>query len=202
MAWFLSNIRYVAWTALAVAALFLIYFAMGVAGYAFDDQASGKRRCAGATCWSPSCGSGTSIISTSRKSPTCRKFRKSTRPADRQGDRAGGALLVSLGRDADADHRRAAGVEPRLSAAGADAGRRRRSKLRRAEAHLHRHWHVARHHHVVQCLVHHLAEPAEGAEHRQQAIPTSTRRPKLRRARRRCCSRAPTHSSPCRCWWR
>src|SRR5262245_27413935 len=39
MAWFLSNIRYVAWTALAVAALFLIYFAMGVAGYTFSDTA-------------------------------------------------------------------------------------------------------------------------------------------------------------------
>jgi uncharacterized membrane protein len=37
MAWFLTNIRYVAWTALAVAALFLIYFAMGVAGYTFGD---------------------------------------------------------------------------------------------------------------------------------------------------------------------
>jgi len=39
MAWFLSNLRYVAWTALAVAALFLIYFAMGVAGYTFGDTA-------------------------------------------------------------------------------------------------------------------------------------------------------------------
>lgn len=39
MAWFLSNLRYVAWTALAVAALFLIYFAMGVAGYTFSDTA-------------------------------------------------------------------------------------------------------------------------------------------------------------------
>ncbi|MGD9981070.1 MAG: urate hydroxylase PuuD [Hyphomonadaceae bacterium] len=39
MAWFLSNLRYVAWTALAVGALFLIYFAMGVAGYAFSDGA-------------------------------------------------------------------------------------------------------------------------------------------------------------------
>jgi uncharacterized membrane protein len=38
MAWFLSNLRYVAWTALAVGALFLIYFAMGVAGYAFGDS--------------------------------------------------------------------------------------------------------------------------------------------------------------------
>jgi uncharacterized membrane protein len=37
MAWFLSNLRYVAWTALAVGALFLIYFAMGVAGYTFSD---------------------------------------------------------------------------------------------------------------------------------------------------------------------
>lgn len=39
MAWFLSNLRYVAWTALAVAALLLIYFAMGVAGYSFGDGA-------------------------------------------------------------------------------------------------------------------------------------------------------------------
>jgi len=39
MAWFLSNLRYVAWTGLAVAALLLIYFAMGVAGYAFGDSA-------------------------------------------------------------------------------------------------------------------------------------------------------------------
>ena len=37
MAWFLGNLRYVAWTASAVAALFLIYFAMGVAGYTFSD---------------------------------------------------------------------------------------------------------------------------------------------------------------------
>jgi len=39
MAWFLSNLRYVSWTALAVAALLLIFFAMGVAGYAFGDSA-------------------------------------------------------------------------------------------------------------------------------------------------------------------
>jgi uncharacterized membrane protein len=38
MAWFLSNLRYVSWTALAVGALLLIYFAMGVAGYAFGDS--------------------------------------------------------------------------------------------------------------------------------------------------------------------
>jgi uncharacterized membrane protein len=37
MAWFLSNLRYVAWTALAVGALFLIYFAMGVRGVPFSD---------------------------------------------------------------------------------------------------------------------------------------------------------------------
>lgn len=39
MAAFLSNIRYVAWTALAIAVLFLIYFAMGMAGFAFSDAA-------------------------------------------------------------------------------------------------------------------------------------------------------------------
>jgi|CXWL01.1.fsa_nt_gi uncharacterized membrane protein len=39
MAWFLSNIRYVAWTSLTVGALFLIYFAMGVGGYSFGDPA-------------------------------------------------------------------------------------------------------------------------------------------------------------------
>ena len=39
MVWFLSNIRYVSWTALALAALLLIYFALGVAGYAFGDSA-------------------------------------------------------------------------------------------------------------------------------------------------------------------
>lgn len=38
MAGFLSNIRYVAWTALALAALFLIYYAMGVRGYGFTDS--------------------------------------------------------------------------------------------------------------------------------------------------------------------
>ncbi len=37
MAWFLSNLRYVAWTGLAVALLFLVYFAMGVAGFGFGD---------------------------------------------------------------------------------------------------------------------------------------------------------------------
>src|SRR5690606_7884920 len=36
---FLANIRYVAWTALAVAVLFLIYFAMGAAGYSLDAAA-------------------------------------------------------------------------------------------------------------------------------------------------------------------
>lgn len=39
MAWFLSNLRYVSWTALAVAVLLLIYFAVGVAGYSFGDSA-------------------------------------------------------------------------------------------------------------------------------------------------------------------
>jgi uncharacterized membrane protein len=38
MAWFLSNLRYVAWTALAVGALFLIYFAMGVQAIPFSDS--------------------------------------------------------------------------------------------------------------------------------------------------------------------
>jgi uncharacterized membrane protein len=37
MAAFLSNLRYVSLTALAVAALFLIYFAMAIAGYGFGD---------------------------------------------------------------------------------------------------------------------------------------------------------------------
>lgn len=39
MAAFLSNLRYVSLTALAVAALFLIYFAMALAGYGFGDPA-------------------------------------------------------------------------------------------------------------------------------------------------------------------
>jgi uncharacterized membrane protein len=39
MAWFLSNIRYVAWTALAVSVLFLIYFAMGESGVGFSSSA-------------------------------------------------------------------------------------------------------------------------------------------------------------------
>jgi uncharacterized membrane protein len=39
MATFLTNIRYVAWTALAIAVLLLIYFAMAVAGYTFGDTA-------------------------------------------------------------------------------------------------------------------------------------------------------------------
>src|SRR5262245_21004387 len=37
MAWFLSNLRYVSWTALAVAVLFLIFYAMGVRGFTFAD---------------------------------------------------------------------------------------------------------------------------------------------------------------------
>ncbi len=37
MAGFLSNIRYVAWTSVALGALFLIYYAMGVKGFAFGD---------------------------------------------------------------------------------------------------------------------------------------------------------------------
>jgi uncharacterized membrane protein len=36
MAWFLSNLRYVAWGAIAIATLFLIYFAMGVGSWGFD----------------------------------------------------------------------------------------------------------------------------------------------------------------------
>jgi uncharacterized membrane protein len=39
MAWFLSNLRYVAWTALAVGLLFLIYFGLAVAGFTFTDGA-------------------------------------------------------------------------------------------------------------------------------------------------------------------
>ncbi len=39
MAWFLSNLRYVAWTALAVGLLFLIYFGLAVAGFTFTDPA-------------------------------------------------------------------------------------------------------------------------------------------------------------------
>ncbi|MEZ5960749.1 MAG: urate hydroxylase PuuD [Hyphomonadaceae bacterium] len=39
MAWFLSNIRYVAWGGVALAVLLLIYFAMVVAGYAFGASA-------------------------------------------------------------------------------------------------------------------------------------------------------------------
>lgn len=38
MAWFLSNLRYVAWTALAVGTLFLIFFAMGVGSWDFSTQ--------------------------------------------------------------------------------------------------------------------------------------------------------------------
>lgn len=38
MAWFLSNLRYVAWTSVAVAVLVLICFAMGVAGFTFSDN--------------------------------------------------------------------------------------------------------------------------------------------------------------------
>lgn len=38
MAWFLGNIRYVAWTTLALGSLLLIYFAMGVAGLTFSDN--------------------------------------------------------------------------------------------------------------------------------------------------------------------
>ncbi len=38
MAWFLSNLRYVSWTALAVGLLLLIYFGVGVAGFGFTDQ--------------------------------------------------------------------------------------------------------------------------------------------------------------------
>ena len=36
---FLSNLRYVAWAGLALGALLLIYFALGVAHYSFGDSA-------------------------------------------------------------------------------------------------------------------------------------------------------------------
>jgi uncharacterized membrane protein len=39
MGGFLSNIRYVAWTALAVGALFFIYYALGVKGFTASDAA-------------------------------------------------------------------------------------------------------------------------------------------------------------------
>src|SRR5215510_2110603 len=35
---FLSNLRYVAWTALAVGVLFLLYFGLSVAGLSFDNS--------------------------------------------------------------------------------------------------------------------------------------------------------------------
>lgn len=35
---FLSNIRYVAWTSVAVATLLLVYYAMGVRGFSFSDM--------------------------------------------------------------------------------------------------------------------------------------------------------------------
>ena len=57
MAWFLSNIRYVAWTTLAVGALMLIYFAMGVRAWALATGCSGKACCAGCMCFPGSCGS-------------------------------------------------------------------------------------------------------------------------------------------------
>ena len=39
MAWFLSNLRYVAWTALAVGVLFFIWYTLGARGYTFSDGA-------------------------------------------------------------------------------------------------------------------------------------------------------------------
>ncbi|HVV32268.1 MAG TPA: urate hydroxylase PuuD [Vitreimonas sp.] len=36
MAWFLGNLRYVAWTALAVGVLFLVWYALGMLGYDFS----------------------------------------------------------------------------------------------------------------------------------------------------------------------
>jgi uncharacterized membrane protein len=36
MAWFLSNLRYVAWTSAALGALFLVWYALGVNGYDFS----------------------------------------------------------------------------------------------------------------------------------------------------------------------
>jgi len=39
MAAFLSNIRYVAWTSLALGAIFLVWYALGARGYSFTDSA-------------------------------------------------------------------------------------------------------------------------------------------------------------------
>ncbi|MBI3437870.1 MAG: urate hydroxylase PuuD [Proteobacteria bacterium] len=39
MSWFLSNLRYVAWTALAVGLLFFIWYTLGARGYTFSDGA-------------------------------------------------------------------------------------------------------------------------------------------------------------------
>ena len=36
MAWFLSNLRYVAWTSAVLGALFLVWYALGVNGYDFS----------------------------------------------------------------------------------------------------------------------------------------------------------------------
>ena len=107
MAWFLSNLRYVAWTALAVGALFLIYFAMGQAGYGFGDPVFWESLLA-----LDACALGHHVdrppllFQFHADSERAEDSGRASRSGDRQGDRAGGAVLVSLGRDGDARHRR------------------------------------------------------------------------------------------------
>src|SRR3954470_7839998 len=75
----------------------------------------------------------------------------------------GGVVLVPLVRDGDDYFGYRSRIYLRLPAAGLHA-RRNRGVFERQD-HYHRHWDVARHHHVVQRLVSDLAEPAESPEY-------------------------------------
>ncbi len=119
----LGNISYVAWTGIALGLLFLIFVAIGALGYGFrragllGSAAAVAARALGHHVDRPPL-----LFQLHADPQRAEDSRRAPRPRDRQGDRAGGAVLVSLGRDADAGDRPAARLEcAATSAAGADA---------------------------------------------------------------------------------
>ncbi len=105
-------------------------------------------------------------------------------------------VLVPLGCNGHDRLRPNPRVDERLSAAGLYA--RRDGAFRKPTHRLHRHRHVARHDHVVQRLVRHLAEPAE-ALNIDNAYPDLPQPQEDASARPRACSRASTRCSRSRC---
>ena len=80
------------------------------------------------------------------------------------------------------------------------AGRGRHRRLITPQIRCDRHRHVAGHHHVVQCLVHHLAQPEKEHRHRRGHAGKETKGRAHRRTRPR--ASTPCSRSPCSTAWR